>query len=60
MLILILKKTFQEELKNVLAVYREKEKEKLNITKTPEVYINQKSTPTEVRNWLAAKKFSQR
>ena len=49
----------QEELKNVLDLYREKEKH-LDIKTTPEVFITQKSTPTEVRGWLRQKKFSQR
>ena len=32
----------------------------LDIKTTPEVFITQKSTPTEVRGWLKQKKFSQR
>ncbi len=27
---------------------------------TPDIYITQKSTPTEVRNWLKAKQFGDR
>ena len=49
----------QEELANVLSLYREKEKH-LEIKTTPDVYIMQGSTPTEVRNWLKAKQFSSR
>ena len=33
---------------------------KIEIKVTPDVYITQKSTPHEVRNWLKAKSFSQR
>ena len=49
----------QEELKTVLSVYNEVQP-KLNVMTTPDVYITQKSTPSEVRNWLKAKHFSQR
>jgi hypothetical protein len=48
----------QQELKNVLAVYREKPH--LEINKTPEVYVNQHSSPSEIKEWLHAKGFSER
>lgn len=47
----------QDELKFVLTLFREKRK--LNITKTPDIYIEQTSTPGEVQAWLKAKGFSQ-
>ena len=49
----------QDELKSVLEVFREKDKQ-LDIVKTPEIYISQESRPEEVRRWLKAKNFSQR
>ena len=49
----------QDELKSVLEVFREKGKH-LDIEKTPEIFVSQDSTPKEVKNWLKAKKFSQR
>jgi hypothetical protein len=48
----------QEELKNVLTLFREKRK--IEIQKTPEVYINQHSSVDEVQEWLGAKGFSDR
>ena len=45
-----------EELKNLLDIYQP-EKSKLDIRKTPEMYITLKSTPDEVRDWLKAKEF---
>lgn len=48
----------QQELKNVLTIFREKRK--IEITRTPEVYIKEKSTPGEVQEWLKAKGFSSR
>ncbi|XP_046459343.1 epidermal growth factor receptor kinase substrate 8-like isoform X1 [Daphnia pulex] len=45
-----------EELKNLLDIYQP-EKNKLDIRKTPEMYITLKSTPDEVRDWLKAKEF---
>lgn len=47
----------QDELKSVLDMFREKRRN-LEIVKTPEVFINQRSNPEEVQNWLAAKGFS--
>lgn len=35
-----------------------REKRKFNITKTPDIYIEQTSTPDEVQEWLKAKGFS--
>merc|ERR1712226_1442999 len=49
----------QDELKSVLEVFREKGKH-LDIEKTPEIFVSQDSTSKEVKNWLKAKKFSQR
>ncbi|XP_049954907.1 epidermal growth factor receptor kinase substrate 8-like [Schistocerca serialis cubense] len=49
----------QEELKTVLTLYRGKTR-KLDIVKTPEVYIDQKSTPDEVQQWLQEKGFSEK
>jgi len=48
----------QEELRNVLTLFRQKKK--IEIQKTPEVYINQNSTAKEVQEWLKAKGFSDR
>lgn len=47
----------QEELKNVLTLFREKRRN-LDIVKTPEIYIQQSSAATDVEKWLAAKGFS--
>lgn len=49
----------QEELKNVLTLFRERRRN-LDIVKTPEIYIQQTSTPIEVEKWLVAKNFSDR
>jgi epidermal growth factor receptor kinase substrate 8 len=38
-------------------MFREK-RHNWEFVKTPEVYINQRSNPDEVQNWLAAKGFS--
>lgn len=48
----------QEELKNVLTLFREKRK--IEIQKTPEVYINQHSSVEEVQEWMKVKGFSER
>lgn len=48
-----------EELKNVLTLFRERRKH-LDIHKTPDVYISQTSTPTEVETWLKAKGFEEK
>lgn len=47
----------QAELNNFLSLYREKRK--IEISKTPEIYINQYSSASEVQEWLKAKGFSQ-
>lgn len=47
----------QEELKNVLTLFRERRRN-LEIVKTPEIYIQQTSSPKQVENWLTAKGFS--
>ncbi|RZC38901.1 epidermal growth factor receptor kinase substrate 8 [Asbolus verrucosus] len=48
----------QDELNLVLSMVREKRyKSHIEVRQTPEVYIDQKSTPEEVQNWLKAKDF---
>uniref|UniRef100_A0A1L8DML2 Putative epidermal growth factor receptor kinase substrate n=1 Tax=Nyssomyia neivai TaxID=330878 RepID=A0A1L8DML2_9DIPT len=47
----------QEELRAVLTLFREKRRN-LDITKTPDIFIQQSSTSTEVEKWLKAKGFS--
>ena len=47
----------QEELKNVLTLFRERRRN-LDIVKTPEIFIQQTSSPAEVEKWLKAKGFS--
>lgn len=47
----------QEELKNVLTLFRERRRN-LDIVKTPEIFIQQTSSPGEVETWLVAKGFS--
>ena len=49
----------QEELKSVLDLINNDQKT-LDIHTTPDVYINHKSNPKQVRHWLKAKGFSQR
>ena len=50
-----------EELKHVLSFYKEeKQKQKLDILQTPEIYIDMRSTAREVQDWLKAKQFSPR
>jgi hypothetical protein len=48
----------QEELKAVLTLFREKRR--LDIMKTPEIFILQSSSAIEVEEWLRAKGFSER
>lgn len=48
-----------EELKMVLESFR-RQRPHLDIVKTPDVYINQESTPEEVQSWLKMKGFSKR
>lgn len=47
----------QDELNIVLTMFREK-KRNLDIRQTPEVFINQKSNPEEIQEWLEAKDFA--
>jgi epidermal growth factor receptor kinase substrate 8 len=42
-----------------MTAFRERRRN-LQIVKTPEVYINHRSNPDEVQNWLAAKGFSEK
>jgi epidermal growth factor receptor kinase substrate 8 len=46
----------QEELQHVLSEWRQQRH--LDILRTPEVFIDQRSTPDEVQHWLKAKGFS--
>ncbi|KAJ8969518.1 hypothetical protein NQ317_002207 [Molorchus minor] len=49
----------QEELVNVLTLVRERTNQRhLEIKQTPESFINQRSSPKEVREWLDKKGFS--
>lgn len=49
----------QDELNFVLAMVRDqKQKSHIEVRQTPEVYINQKSNPGEIQNWLKAKDFN--
>lgn len=51
----------QEELSSVLTLVRERTKERhLDIKQTPESYIDNKSSPEEVREWLGKKGFNNR
>jgi len=49
----------QDELKGVLDAFRERRRN-MEIQKTPDVYISQRSNPDEVQNWLEAKGFSEK
>ncbi|XP_046407002.1 epidermal growth factor receptor kinase substrate 8-like protein 1 isoform X2 [Ischnura elegans] len=49
----------QEELRHVLTMYRERRKD-IDIMKTPDVFIDQRSSAAEVQNWLVAKGFTER
>lgn len=53
---LMLQSTINDELKFTL-MQREKRKD-LEILKTPQIYINQHSSPKEVEEWLRGKGFS--
>lgn len=47
------------ELKMVLESFR-RQRPHLDIVKTPDAYIDQKSSPQEVQEWLKIKGFSKR
>lgn len=47
-----------EELKTVVKMFREK-KRNIEIVKTPDIFVDQHSTPREVQNWLKTKGFSE-
>ncbi|KAG7296903.1 hypothetical protein JYU34_019767 [Plutella xylostella] len=47
----------QEELKAVLTLYQQR-KNKLDIKKTPDIFIQKTSSPDEIAAWLEAKGFS--
>ena len=50
-----------DELKHVLSFYKdEKQKQKLDILQTPDIFIDMRSTVKEVQQWLKAKQFSGR
>ena len=51
--------SIQDELKSVLEVFRERDKQ-LDIPTTPDVYVNEFSKPEDVKKWLEAKNFSKR
>ena len=48
-----------DEMKTVQEILRQKQKS-LDITKTPDVYVNKNSSVSEVATWLKEKKFSSR
>ena len=50
--------SMQDELKNVLDIIRNEKT--LDIKTTPNVKVNQHSSPKEIKNWLVAKDFSKR
>ena len=47
------------ELKGVLEEFR-KRKPHIEVQKTPDVYVDNRSTPNEVQEWLKMKNFSDR
>lgn len=49
---------YQDELKEVLTLFRNAKRPIYDVTKTPEIFIQQSSTPKEVENWLKAKNFN--
>jgi len=49
-----------EELRHVLSFYSEDKAKHLEIQKTPDIFIDQRSTAREVKEWLQAKQFSGR
>ena len=49
-----------EELRHVLSFYSEEKEKHLDILQTPDIFLDQRSTPREVKEWLSAKQFSSR
>lgn len=49
---------YQDELKEVLTLFRNAKRPIYDITKTPEIFIQQTSSPKEVEGWLKAKNFN--
>ena len=49
-----------EELRHVLSFYSEEKQRNLDILHTPDIFIDQRSTAREVKEWLKAKQFSSR
>jgi len=49
-----------DELRHVLSFYSEDKAKHLEIQKTPDIFIDQRSTAREVKEWLRAKQFSAR
>ena len=46
-----------DELKDVLELFNARNMNKLDVRRTPEVYITPKSNPKEVQTWLKSKEF---
>eukprot|EP00092_Neocalanus_flemingeri_P030687 GFUD01033319.1.p1 GENE.GFUD01033319.1~~GFUD01033319.1.p1 ORF type:complete len:752 (-),score=216.18 GFUD01033319.1:74-2329(-) len=49
-----------EELRHVLSFYSEEKQRNLDILHTPDIFLDQRSTAREVKEWLKAKQFSSR
>ena len=49
-----------EELRHVLSFYSEEKGRNLDILHTPDIFLDQRSTAREVKEWLKAKQFSSR
>jgi len=49
-----------EELRHVLSFYSEEKQKHLEILQTPDIFLDQRSTAREVKEWLVAKQFSSR
>lgn len=54
----ISQKDINEELKNVLAMMKQRKHRVLDVLKTPEVYIKPTSNSNEIQKWLKEKGFS--
>ncbi|XP_023339867.1 epidermal growth factor receptor kinase substrate 8 isoform X1 [Eurytemora carolleeae] len=52
--------SMQDELKHVLSFYSEEKIKPLDIYVTPDIFVDQRSTSREVRNWLIGKGFSEK